>query len=188
MNDLTNISGGNPLVYGTQNGFSSRPAQPGFWEATTAPYRAWSYERTAQAEARIVNAQTAIVQAQAHLLDAELRGRLNVAYLQLEIERVHAAIDQIKRERALAAMPPPKPLPAELPPTPVPPPIEHYVSDQAIESEAIRAVTKMGALTGIEADRAWSEWIGAIRRTYGQFVATEIEEKAADLMRRGRMR
>lgn len=59
-----------------------------------------------------------------------------------------------------------------------------HVSDEQIESLALRAAARFSQLRGKEAERAWSAWRSELYKRFAEFTALEIEQRVLALRRR----
>jgi hypothetical protein len=93
-----------------------------------------------------------------------------------EIERLLLEREQLRQRRWLGVLssggPPPSALPAA---------IEWEISDQQIESLAVKAVTRFSQLPPAEADRAWARWRRELGVRLPPYAAAEVARRAQAL-------
>ncbi len=99
----------------------------------------------------------------------------------LETERLLLERSRLRRERL--GLPFAAPPAAALPPPgePQPATLEVHVSDQQVETLAVRALTRFAALPPAEAERRWEEWRRELHARFPVYAAAEIERRADEL-------
>ena len=59
--------------------------------------------------------------------------------------------------------------------------MEQDLGDREIEALAVRAVTRFGTLSGVEAERAWTEWRRELVQRFPPYVAAEVARRVQEL-------
>jgi len=134
----------------------------------------------AEAELRLHRRlQQAPPQAARLILDAEI-----------ETQKLLAERDQLRRLRLTGPASPPSPAALPLPGSPAlapgtspagTPALDVHITDQQIESLALRAVTRFSSLEPSEAERMWARWRQELSERLPVYAVQEVTRRAEEL-------